>query len=649
MSSGEPDSPPATPDPNIQAVLDTAERQIEAALSLRRSEMVQTREEAERIAGEMKALAPLPTPEMERHRRRIHARCLSGIALCQERVSDYVEAIRLGHVALEEFRALRQEVPDPPDDAPATGEAAVLGRWLSETLRIVGNAYKNMGEYAEALRMYEEDQRLMAALHETIDEGHAFNNIGNVSYHLGDYARAVECYLAALERFDAHNWPRGKGSSFNGLGNVHYNQGDYARSLEGYEKALAIFEQMEDPYWIAGILGNAANACVRLGQRDRALAMHERSLRVRREIGDRQGQGHSFYNLGEFYAAEGNAPAALRAYRRAIRIFDRIEDKNGLAGANVALGRLLSACRKDRLALLHLNGGLFFAEQAGMRDIVYSAHEALSEVYERQGDLARALEHYRRFHTVKETIFNEASDRRVRNLQVLHESEQARREAEIYRRHNAELEAANAALREADAFKTEVMARLRRQSEALEKQARTDSLTGLLNRRAAGKRLNEEFARAKRQGQPLSVVVCDIDHFKSINDTFSHQIGDRVLRTVARLLRRSLRRTDAVGRYGGEEFVLVMPGTILPDAVAVCEQLCERVAAHPWTETQPGLAVTVSMGVCSLAAAPEAQDYEHLLRVADDYLYQAKNSGRNRVCYPAFPPSESPKSAPSRR
>ena len=624
MTSGDPDRA-IPPDHTIQAALDDAERQIEAAWSFRRNDVTRMEATAAAIRAGLTSLRPLP-PGPERRRRALVARTHSLLAVGRERVSDYPAAIRLANEALNALNDVRAA---EPDDVPH------LALFISEALKTIGNSYKNLGEYAEALRVYEEDLRLAEGAAAAVESGHAFNNIGNVCYHLGDYARAVESYLAALDLFVANDWPRGQAASLNGLANVYFNQDDYPRALESYERALAIFESMEEPYWVAGLLGNAANACVRLGDFDRALDMHQRSLAARREIGDRQGQAHSYYNLGEFHAARGNCRDALRAHRRAVRIFDAIDDKNGLAGAHVALGRLYASCGRDRRALLHLSGGLFLADQGGMRDLAYTAHEVLSGVYERAGDGTRALEHFRQFHAIKETIFNEESDRRVRNLQVLHEAEQARRATEIYRRHNAELEAANAALREADAFKSELLARLRRQSDALERQARTDSLTGLLNRRAANKRLNEEFTRARRQQQPLSIVICDIDNFKRINDTFSHQVGDRVLRTVARLLRRSLRRSDVSARYGGEEFVLVLPGAPLLAAVTVCENLRERVAAHPWAEIHPDLSLTVSIGVSSLASAPEAENYEHLLAIADHHLYEAKRAGRNLVRHPA--------------
>jgi len=163
--------------------------------------------------------------------------------------------------------------------------------------------------------------------------------------------------------------------------------------------------------------------------------------------------------------------------------------------------------------------------------------------------------------------------------------------------------------------------------EALREQATHDGLTGLLNRSSILATLDTEIARASRGGLPLSVLMVDLDRFKSINDTYGHLAGDAVLREAARRLKSAARRYDAVGRYGGEEFLIVLPGCDAADAVAQAERMREAIATTPIdTPTQP-VVVTASLGVaCSAHCAPET-----LVRDADDALYEAKTQGRNRV------------------
>lgn len=185
-------------------------------------------------------------------------------------------------------------------------------------------------------------------------------------------------------------------------------------------------------------------------------------------------------------------------------------------------------------------------------------------------------------------------------------------------------------LAEANTIKTKLLAELRAQTEILEKQTREDPLTGLYNRRYLNMQLEQEFKRAKRYGNPLSVVMCDIDYFKKINDTFSHQVGDEVLKTLGRIFKAYSRSVDTVARFGGEEFVLVLPETPKDKAVLLCEKLRTAVEHYPWSEIHKELSVTISFGVSDNV---RVSHYEKLLAEADEKLYEAKNSGRNRVAY----------------
>lgn len=185
-------------------------------------------------------------------------------------------------------------------------------------------------------------------------------------------------------------------------------------------------------------------------------------------------------------------------------------------------------------------------------------------------------------------------------------------------------------LAEANEVKTKLLAELRSQTEFLEKQTREDALTGLYNRRYLNMQLEQEFKRAKRYGNPLSVVMCDIDHFKKINDTFSHQVGDEVLKTLGRIFKAYSRSVDTVARFGGEEFVLVLPETPKEKAVVLCEKLRAAVEHYTWSEIHPQLSVTISFGISDNV---RLSHYEKLLAEADEKLYEAKNSGRNRVAY----------------
>jgi len=167
--------------------------------------------------------------------------------------------------------------------------------------------------------------------------------------------------------------------------------------------------------------------------------------------------------------------------------------------------------------------------------------------------------------------------------------------------------------------------------EETHRMAINDALTGLNNRRYFDKVLPQEYERAQRDGIPFSLMMIDVDNFKIFNDTYGHHLGDRVLVTIGRVLRKTLRRIDFAFRYGGEEFVVILPETDLENAHKVAERIRSRVATESkkLLRNQNDPPVTVSMGISCYPR--DAACSKTLLAMADQLLYQAKKSGRNRI------------------
>ncbi len=192
--------------------------------------------------------------------------------------------------------------------------------------------------------------------------------------------------------------------------------------------------------------------------------------------------------------------------------------------------------------------------------------------------------------------------------------------------HNAELQAR---IRVGQRM-LELQAHLVEARDALAHQATHDALTGALNRRAIMDRARAELSRQQRDGRILSIGMCDLDHFKRINDTYGHQIGDEVLVAFAKRVQDQLRSYDYVGRYGGEEFLVLTPLSCGGDDTDLYERLCARIADTPFTTTAGVIPVTVSIGV---AVGEALCSVDGLIADADAALYHAKANGRNRVLY----------------
>jgi diguanylate cyclase (GGDEF)-like protein len=168
--------------------------------------------------------------------------------------------------------------------------------------------------------------------------------------------------------------------------------------------------------------------------------------------------------------------------------------------------------------------------------------------------------------------------------------------------------------------------------ETLREQATRDALTKIWNRRTILEILEREIDRAQREMSPLSLAMGDLDHFKQINDTFGHLAGDAVLCEAVRRMKASIRSYDSLGRFGGEEFLFILPGCEASAAVRLAERIRQEIASRPIEWQGRAIQVTASFGVTSLPLSQRSTT-EALLRLADEALYQAKQQGRNRVAH----------------
>lgn len=493
-----------------------------------------------------------------------------------------------------------------------------------------------LSDYEEALSELFYVLSAYQNLGDKLRQGQVLNWIGNIYYRLGDYPSAIHYYLKSLKLKEEIGDRLGEAYSLNDLGCVYERLNDTPKAFAYFSKSLAIKEELGNLQGQAYTLNELGDAYQRIGDYRRALYYYQKALEIRKQIDDRRGQGVTLANIGTLYQHQNDFSQAEYYYLQSLEISRQVGHKYGETSTLVRLGSLFCQEHKPERALQYLLPALSLAEEIKSKEWIYKAHEALAEAYEQAGELEKALWHFKKFHYLKEEVFSREAAQKLHGLSIQYDAEKSQREAEIYRLKNVELAKVNEelqklteSLREANAQKTLLLLQVQEQAKALERQAREDGLTKLLNRRYLDMELSQEFDRAQRYNRPLSVAMADIDFFKQVNDRFSHQIGDEVLRELAQLLRRELRSNDILARYGGEEFVIVMPETPLLKAVAACEKLRLRVQHHNWSQIHPDLTITISIGVV------EAKDYpnvDKLLSAVDAKLYEAKHTGRNKVC-----------------
>jgi diguanylate cyclase (GGDEF)-like protein len=488
-------------------------------------------------------------------------------------------------------------------------------RGRADVLNALGAVRRRGGRYSEAMRLHLAALDSHRAAGDRAGEALALGSIGSVYHLLGDYGRALEHHQASLGLREEIGDLPGTAYSLVNIGIIHGMMGEPERVLEYALRAFAIHEDGGDPQAAAICLLNLGNAHAELGEDARALEILERAAMRLSELGNDADEGSCLCDIGHIHERQGEGERALACYLRSRELLERSGAPIYLPGTLMRLGSLRVRTGDVEAGLADLREALQSAEEQGARQYVHAAHEALAQAYEGEGDAVRALEHHRAFHAVWREVYGTETNLRIQNAVVRAEVQQTQREAELLREKNE-------ALTRAAEEKALLLAEL-------ERQTREDALTGVFNRRYLDSQLSTEWERALRFGRALTAAMVDIDHFKAVNDRFSHAVGDEVLRTVARILRENTRGVDVVARYGGEEFCLILVETRAEEAARLCDRLRGLIADYDWSTIRPGIAVTVSIGVAGLHEGADAPDA--LLAAADVRLYAAKHAGRNRV------------------
>lgn len=505
------------------------------------------------------------------------------------------------------------------------------------TLDHIGSVYFKLTGYDNALYHYLEALKIREDLDDQSGQVQSLNHIATVYEHLGYYEQALNYYLKSLIINERVLDKSCQIRSLNNIGRIYELQGDYEHGVTYYQKSLELAKEIQDEKAEADALTSIGITSETLKDFERAQSCHEESLKIRIEIQDRHGEASSLNNIGNIFEKTGNYLRALTYYFKGWQLFENLGDKFGEAKTLLGIGSMFIKRKEGFKAPKYLYKALSIATEIGAKTLAFQTYLALSISYKQMMNFEKALEFHEKFHEEEKEVLNEQAKEKTKSLVIQFEVERTQKEAEIYQLKNVELAQAynemkklNESLEKANTQKSELLEKLREQAEALDRQAREDALTGLANRRHFDQRFSEEFERAHRYGHHLTLVISDIDFFKKINDKYSHQIGDEVLKEMAKIFISSCRSVDLVARYGGEEFVFLFPETSLERGAKACEKIRKNVESFDWDTVATDLRVTISLGLCDNQAIKNRHE---MMTKADEKLYEAKNNGRNQVRY----------------
>lgn len=496
-------------------------------------------------------------------------------------------------------------------------------------------------------------ERLARALDDPVMQARAQFLRGTIQAEDGDIAGALQRFHAARRTLEGTDATAELARVTNAVGVAHNFTSDFKRARNYYEQALALARQAGDRALENAILGNLALVVGELEGPEAGLARHREALNLARERDDQGIVANQLANICSRLTETDRLAEAATTCPEALARVEEIGNARLIAGTRMTLGDLERGRDRLEAARQHYEAALRLAENR-VPSVEVDVLDKLAELDEALGEPQRALGRMQQLMAVREELLERERSSLVEELEVRYRVEQKEREIELLEL-DRELQTADLRQRNLLLIGTGialglvtlllvvawrgfvVKSRLERElaqrngelGEAVDtitRLAREDSLTGLLNRRGFDELAQRELQRSLRTGEPLSLVMADIDEFKQINDRHGHAIGDEILSHIGRRMKRALRDLDVLCRWGGEEFVFLLPRAASAGARQVVERVREQINANPIDTSAGSFPVRLTFGIAAVES-----DLDKAIDRADRAMYRGKNAGRDRI------------------
>lgn len=470
----------------------------------------------------------------------------------------------------------------------------------------------------------------------------ALRLMGQAFIEKGNFARAVNFLLKALKQCEAISFEtldkffatqkhEEKAILFRNIAIAYSHLENYEQAIAYYKIAFPIFES-HDSSFAPRTLYNIGIAYQQLERLDDAMHYYKRSAYAYEAQHNRVGVAISKIGIGTIHTEKGAFNAAEKNFLPAMKTLENNKDYLGFyEDAIREFGNLKFMTGHYDDALKHFEQLLTLFEKS-KRPTVHVAllHEDFYKAYKAKKDYPNALKHHELYHELISNYEKQEQAENINQLMVKFDTQKAHNDKEALELKSEALEREVKIRKEMQLELAKAKVLLQKKNIELRELSHQDGLTKLNNRRYLNYALTEHFNKAKTSSSFLSIIMLDIDNFKKVNDSFSHAVGDEVLRVLAILMQKHCRDTNVTARFGGEEFVVLLPNTDLNAAKLVAESIRSAIESYDWAVVHAELSITASLGLASLRehAHPEA-----LLAEADDHLYKAKRTGKNKVFY----------------
>jgi diguanylate cyclase (GGDEF)-like protein len=486
--------------------------------------------------------------------------------------------------------------------------------------------------------------------------------LGNINLSVSTYPKTIQIFQEVLTLLEKVDYPERLADTLHGISWVYFSIGEIYLAQTYINRSIQIAETIRDDTRLVIALNTSGAIQAETSNPNHAVTTLQRSLQIltdlrlagkpnsKDEAIANNNLAMSFISLEQITQAEEYATRSLQVisamenpplvpYSNIVDTLGLICKRKGDLARAVELFRQAIAFSKSFYKAgpeiehyLHLGEVLLdlgdldpaehnllqalrLAELNDLHRFLFLCHEDLSRLHQLRGDFRLALEQYQMFHSLKEKIYNQENIQRLATLTSAHQMESALKDAEILRLKNVLL--------------TQEIEQARVRYDELEHLATSDSLTGLINRRHFLTLGTYNVSYARGSSHPLSIIMLDVDNFKSINDQHGHSAGDYALMQVASALIAVTRKNDLCCRYGGDEFIILLPDLHLEDSLLIANRLIHSINEINLQKNQDILRLTISAGVASLQ--PDDETLEQLIFRADQALLKAKTAGRNRA------------------
>lgn len=405
------------------------------------------------------------------------------------------------------------------------------------------------------------------------------------------------------------------------IGRLHGKLRNTNRALDYFVEATALFSKLENESW--GIFITSINKCClfrEIGNLEKATKLAKWCLEQATETNHARSICIAHFELGICSNKANNPELAIEHFEASFKLAQTLNMDDMTLECYIELARFPNLNKLDERAAL-LEKALELAMKIGHNNILSNCYQTLAEFHKENNNYELAYGFLEKHAALEQ----ESSETKLNNSLFVFEMEKTQQEANMHRLKSIELQ--------------QSVEELEKLNKKVKELSIRDVLTGLYNRRHIQERVHNIFNQAIRYNTNFSICLLDIDNFKLINDGFSHQVGDSVLQSFAKILLENIRSTDIVARYGGEEFIILLPETSLDSGHELAERIRSCIEAFDWSSVAEDLGVTASFGLSSLdSAVLERSHPENLISLADKQLYTAKDLGRNRVCSSCPPP-----------